>query len=336
MNAIGGGKVGTKFWTPEMHEWAKEEIVRFNDTVGDVLLYDKTAKTRIFVNPDELSNYPAELYSPLGVLVIPASYDVYGTGQCGVMSLKYMRYDTPDVGGSYQSMYWGQYGTGISSLTNFNTVVQTGTMAEPTVEASGTNNITYLPSDKFTGTTCPTDSITKYYYATGTTQAAPSPYLEDGSRNPVYYQTSSPSSANNALSDFNGKSNTQILCDLATAQVDWQTASAITNNSAAGYSPAACCCWRYCPEGTEQGEWHLPACGELGYIIPRWNVIKSSLNKINSEYGSGSAVVLDESGNHWSSSEYSSHSARSVSTGNGSVHYDLKNNSYFARAFLQI
>ena len=62
------------------------------------------------------------------------------------------------------------------------------------------------------------------------TYAAPSPYLTNGSRNPAYYQTISPSSTANRLADFNGKQNTQVICNLATAQPDWKTANTIENN----------------------------------------------------------------------------------------------------------
>lgn len=48
-------------------------------------------------------------YEPIGVVVIPASHDVYGTGECCVMSLNEMSCDTPDTGsiGNTDSMCFG-------------------------------------------------------------------------------------------------------------------------------------------------------------------------------------------------------------------------------------
>lgn len=126
------------------------------------------------------------------------------------------------------------------------------------------------------------------------TNFIPSPYLEDGSRYKGYYIIRY--SESNCLSDFDGFGNTKVLCDLATAQSDWKTASTITNDYAGGYSPAACCCWRYHTTGTNQGDWYLPAIGELGYLIVRLKTINTSISNIG-------GVTVDTSLNVWSSSE---------------------------------
>lgn len=72
---------------------------------GDVLLWDKINQKKLFTSSDNLSNYPADSYTPIGVVVIPASHNVYGDGSCGVMSLKEMNRESPDSGStSYQSI----------------------------------------------------------------------------------------------------------------------------------------------------------------------------------------------------------------------------------------
>jgi hypothetical protein len=67
--------------------------------------------------------------------------------------------------------------------------------------------------------------------------------------------------------DFNGKYNTSVLINLATRQTNWKDAPIIENWGNEGYYPAACCCWLYRTEGTTQGDWYLPACGELGHVM---------------------------------------------------------------------
>jgi len=65
-----------------------------------------------------------------------------------------------------------------------------------------------------------------------------------------------------AITDMNGKANTEIVLQYATAQTDWRTASAITANNAAGYYPVFECAWRYHTSGTVQGDWYIPATGQ--------------------------------------------------------------------------
>lgn len=96
----------------------------------------------------------------------------------------------------------------------------------------------------------------------------------DKSRNLNYYTDLI---LNNCLSDFNGKQNTLNMCLKATSQQDWKT-SVILNSFEKGYYPAACSCWRYHTVGTDQGEWYLPAAGEMGYLQVNikkiWDTIK--------------------------------------------------------------
>ena len=265
------------------------------------------------------------------MVVVPGSHNVYGDGSCGVMSLKEMNYKSPDSGGtSYQPIYWGGSGDDIS-LPILNRL-PTGNTSNgiPT----GQTSTAYLPSDKFSGTQCAHDTDVSYYNTSVT--PIPSPYLTDESRNPGYYQTTSPSSSNNALADFDGIGNSQVLWGLATSQSDWKTASSITNNSSSGYYPAACCCWRYHTEGTQQGDWYLPACGELGYIMPPFNKINEAIDKMRTAYGSSVGVELFTNVTYWSSTEYSSDYACYVTTNKGSVCGSIDYSNYHARAWLRV
>lgn len=74
------------------------------------------------------------------------------------------------------------------------------------------------------------------------------------------------SSSGTAITDMNGKANTEKVLNYATAQTDWRTASAITWTNAAGYYPLFECAWRYHTSGTVQGDWYVPTFGQLQYI----------------------------------------------------------------------
>ena len=309
--------------------WPKivTEIALADTKAGDVLLWDKINQKKLFTSSDNLSSYPAENYTPIGVVVIPASHDVYGDGSCGVMSLKPMSCDTPSTGGtSEQSMYWGEYGTDISALSNLNQV-PTGNTSNgiPT----GQTSYAYLPSDKFSGTQCAHDTDAFYY----SSSYIPSPYLTDGSRNPGYYQTSSPSSSSNALADFDGIGNTEkIINQRGTKDYNSWTPGRTTE---ADY-PAASCCDMFHTEGTSQGDWYLPACGELGYIMPPFNKINDAIGKMRTAYGSSVGVELSTTNRYWSSTEYSSNLARYVYTGDGIVDNYDKDNYNYVRAWLRV
>ena len=287
---------------------------------GDIIYL---SNNKLYVIKKEL--YSSSLGAAQAVVVVPSNHTPDGTIR--VMSLKGMRYDNPTSGGSDQGMYWGGYGVDLSGLTNYDLVPTTSNNGSTTVGASSWSR---LPSNStngyFTGNTCYTDPGTRYY---NTSEAmCPSPYLKDNLQNPAYIENSSGSVLNgrNACADFNGKLNTAIICSAATGQSDWMTASAITNESGATYYPAACCCARYGTDGITSGNWYLPACGELGYIMPRFMEIQNGLSKAG-------GVLLGTSNYYWSSSEYSSNHARYVSTANGNVNGNYKYGNSYVRAF---
>ena len=294
----------------------------------DLCFYDKIEDKVIIVNGEQWnsSTYPSSRYTPIGIVVVPGSHNVYNDGSCGVMSLKGMDYDNPSQGAaSNEYMYWGVYGTDISTLRNLDQV-PTGNQANglPT----GESGYAYLPSDNFSGTQCAHD--TDVYY--NSSPYIPSPYLTDGSRNPGYYQTTSPSSSNNALADFDGRGNTnKIITQRGNKDYSsWKP----TYDTQADY-PAASCCDMFYTEGTQQGDWYLPACGELGYIMPNLKKINEAITKMRNAYGSSVGVTLNTN-NYWSSSEYNSGSARHVYTGGSIVGNGNKNGYNHVRAWLRV
>lgn len=295
------------------------------------VFYDSATGGFVKMYPDEITE-AIPTYTPIGVEVVPAEHDVYGTGQAGVMSLAEMSYNTPDVGSSNgPNMYWGGNGTD-TSLPNYNQVNYIGdndNLNNGIVQ--GTVGHASLPSDRFTDATS-LDGVSKY----GNTmyKYAPSPYNADGSRNEAYYTTAY--STANALSDFDGVGNTSVLTELATAQSDWKTATTITNDSGAGYYPAACCCWRFYTAGTNQGQWYLPAVGEFGYVINRQSAINETINKILNVYTSVVGLPVPESQECHSSSEVYAGGARYLDTQNGEVSTIYKYYPNGVRAFLRL
>lgn len=237
--------------------------------VGDVALYDRENDCKVIVdinNPAQ--KFPLSQYVPISVIVIPSSHDVYGTGEAAGISLTYMETNGRGV------MCWGETNVNISTLNDYDKVATNGTCNNLTEEISSTRFDGYLPSDKFNKTQCLHDKNTFYDKDTDV-DACPSPYLTDGSRNPMYYQTTSPSSTYNALSDFNGKKNTNNIINYR-GKKDYS--SWIPDYKTGKDYPAASSCDMYVTEGTQQGEWYLPAAGEIGYVMARFNIINNSLN----------------------------------------------------------
>ena len=276
-----------------------------------------------------------EEFEPIGIVVIPAEHNVYGNGLPGIMSLKYARYDDPDNGGDYQGIYWGQYGKDISEFFNKNRTYHINKQTDWYLVKKDSTTWGYMPSDNFSTLYNPdkeSDQKSGYYYdETNAIVKLPSPYNYLGERNyEYYYQIDN----DNPLADFAGYDNTKILIKYATAQPNWKTAPIIEDDYRSGYSPAACCCWRYHTIGTKQGDWYLPACGELGYVCNRQIFINNIINKIN--LCKFDISIQLNSKHHWSSSYHSNNIARSILFYNGYIIWSNKNDSNYVRPFLNI
>ena len=219
---------------------------------GDIAYWDGSTVKTI-----PLSSWNSSLGTPVGVVMIGSGFAP--DGRARIISLTNMSYN----GDEY--IYWdseGGYDTD-SPAPNFKYV--------PT-----TDNAKYgfLPSDSdsFNGDVSYVDRKTKYYYDDNDSYI-PSPYLGDVP-NPAYYQAIE---GGNALSDFNGLSNTQLLV-----------------NAGSNYH-AAHACWNYKDAANSNLQWYLPAMGELGYLMPRFKQINESIQAVG-------GVPVEEY-TFWSSSE---------------------------------
>ena len=174
----------------------------------------------------------------------------------------------------------------------------------------------YMPSDSengnFTALKNPYDSVTMFAYD-DSDHHIPSPFMNNGAFNENYSTlfTTGGTAINNALSDFDGFRNTQILI---------KDADVVAAKHCAIFNP-----------GYREGEWYLPAVGELGFIIPRFKEINSKLLALGP-----SGVQLDGDYNYWSSTEYDEYYAWSVSIANGFVVYNGKDGNNYVRAFLAL
>ena len=298
---------------------------------GDICVYDTNKSSLAIIKEAEwsASAYPIATYVPVGIVVVPASHGHYANGKCAIMSLNHMRCDTPATGGAYQGMYWGVNGTDIDTLPNLEQVPYVGSNGSVSDTVIGVTGIASLPSDfsGFTKVANPYDEGTNYYH-NDNDKYIPSPYMNDGTFNPNYSLTDSPSSTANCLSDFDGYGNTKKIL---TVRGDKDYSSWTPGQYTKADYPAASCCDMYFTVGIPQGSWYLPSAGELGYLVPRRQALDNSLNKLIQGGVSSTNVLVSDY--YWSSSEGSDYNAMYVSLDFGYVADYNKIYIYYVRAF---
>ena len=256
---------------------------------GDIAYWDGSS-----VKTVSLSEWNTNLGTPVGVVVVPEGFAP--DGKVRIIGLKPVDANgNPSI--SNVTMRWGINGTD-TSLTNYTKVPTTDNSGST---STGSSSYGYLPSDKFTGSQSYVDTLAKY---NGSTPMIPSPYLGD-EPNPEYYKEIS--GYNNALSDFNGLSNTQTLVGLGSGYV------------------AANAAWKY-TDGSSNLQWYLPAMGELGYVMPRFNLINESIQAV------GGYIVTKFV--FWSSSENKSSYVYYLQTDEDKIDYSYsKEYTYYVRPF---
>ena len=327
--------------------------------IGDVVLYDKFLEEEMLVYYTEYNAtaYPLSTYTPTGIVVIPQWF--CGDDYARVTSLVNMSCTTPETGkasnnetswdgGSDIYLVWGGFEsenwiyTNISELTDYGTdgnryQIYVDGDNNPTGESS---NWGHMPSDSYhTGYKGSTESNSSdktvhWYNGMGADYRLPSAYTNRLERNPLYGRGAD-GNQSSFLSDYNGKQNTQYILNHETKQPNWQTDEQIDNSYRGdnlGHFPAALCCARYHTDGTEAGDWYLPAAGELGCIMPRFAIIQSALKAV-AAIAPNLAVPLSEGIIYWSSSEYSEYDAYYLGTNGGNMYGNGKNGDGYVRAF---
>ena len=244
---------------------------------------------------------PSLGYTPIGLCI--ASTGFFGADEkARWMSLKYMNYTTPETGSlTAQGMYWGNYGTDLNMIPNIQTT------------HNGGANWGYLTAD----------------WITSTDNKIPSIFNENNEWNISVLGAVNQYST----TDIQGKEKTDLILASATSQSTWMIDTSITNESGAGYAPAACCCARYHTVGTETGDWYLGASGEMCMIIVQKTTINAKLAQIAAVYSTDSISSL-ANGNYWSSTEYDSGNAYGVYAYGGYIDLFNKNGNYYVVAML--
>ncbi len=327
----------------EMEQVFMQQLGKRIPNVGDVVLYDKANDSKVYVYHTGYNaiDYPLDKYTPIGVVVIPQDF-LAEESEARMMSLVEMSPKTPETGStSYEYMSWGGFANNGSNYT-YRDVEGLENLGSKYQQIIGTNGelsggqsyYGCLPSDKFTNYPAPSDKLAGYYYDDGSNYI-PSPYDNSWDRSILYGKGTS---GDSFLADINGKANTDVLIAAETLQSTWQTDDAIisTTNGERDYTnhfPPALCCARFHTKGTLAGDWYCPAIGELGYLMPRCNVIKAALAQVRAVAGLPFAALLFEGNGYWSSSEGSHGSAYYLYAHNGRVNDFSKSDDYCVRAF---
>ena len=285
-----------------------EDIAEINDFLfpknelnkAGTLIYTKNDGKYYAVAADEWID---DLGTQVGVIVIPQG--ILPDGKARIMGIKGVD-SAGTLSDTEVGMPWGDYGIDVEGLTNYNEVP----VVDPeTNEITGKTSYSHLPSDKFSARPNPLDIGTTWYGPSY--PRAPSPY-KDGALNPAYCATEyTGGTIANCLSDFSGLENTRLLCQ------------------SAGTYVAANAAHLYKAFSGDTLEWYLPAMGELGFIMPRFNAINEALASVG-------GVALASSYKFWSSSEQSSGSARSLDAGDGTVSTNFKDSSFRVRPFARL
>lgn len=304
--------------------------------VCDVVFANKNTNKVIIIKKDrwDTTLLPPNVWVPIAVVVIPGPQGAIKDGtntrkQCGAMSLKIMSATTPEEGTTaWEALYFGMGSmevknkydglgrydsyTGNGGLIGFKHVATTTDNTLNDVNGYSESWESYIPrQDAING-----DALRKF------APYAPSPYkgagFNTGDFNPAYSLTSGVISIpdNNALSDFRGIINTYILTEISSTLTDWKTSTSIVNNAVSCYI-AACATARFHTPGTKafkdcskeelkkgSGFWYFPACGEFGYLPPRFYDINDTLRKLIAAYGSNVGRILSETSSYWTSTSY--------------------------------
>lgn len=288
-------KEAPDYITPNVSFIIDSETVMYNEYIPQISLCDIAYWDGSSVQTTSLNKWSDSLGTPIGVVVIPEGF--LPDGKARMIGLKPVD-DSGNASSSHFRMDWGLSNTD-TLLTNFAMVPTSDNSGSTT---TGSNGYGYLPSDAFTGTQSFVDVQAKYSQSSN---LIPSPYLNDTTMNPAYSEAIS--DYNNALSDFNGLSNTQTLVGLGSDYI------------------AANAAWNY-TDGVSSTQWYLPAMGELGFLMPRFNAINAAITAMG-------GVAVDGNEAFWSSSEYNSFKARSLTPYTGYVGTQIKTIVSFVRPF---
>ena len=196
---------------------------------------------------------------PVGVLVIPASHTEDGTYRfMGLDLMGSSVYDTADENRLYP---------GLGSGYIF-----------PRIDENGDLNVWSGDSGAYASKGKPEEdqgytydfyaSNWYHHYDSDPKPYAPAPFLEDGSKNPLYFEPIAPNGKPNILADMKGYEYTQILYDYDKEHL-----------------PVIKWVKEYAP-GFHDGDWYLPTVGECGFHwFNRYNGLHNQFRRALSAAG---------------------------------------------------
>ena len=250
-------------------------------------------------------SYTSEIL-PISEGKTPIALCIAGTNFFGVneparwMSLKYMNCDTPENGSlTKTNIGWGNQGIDIETIDNITTTyINGGTSGYLTASWIHKNNIPSLFNENNEWNISILGAVNQY-----------------------------------GVTDIDGKNKTMKIATTATSQSNWQTDNVIQNQGN-GYTPIVCCCLRYHTQGTNAGDWYLPAGGELSMIIIMRDEINAKLSLISEIYSTDCINSLG-SDDYWTSTECNADTVYCIGTYDGGMGQVNKYADHPSMALLQ-
>lgn len=238
--------------------------------IPDFLLYDAESQKKQILKGSlyNKTDYPEDRYTVIGMVVMTPKET--GDNTYRAISIPIMDPARPEIGVVSDSLNIPFGVENTPNLESFNSVPNisngqeiggtivsmkpSGKLASDSLISNGNNSIYSL------------DGLRQYYPRDFNNSIIPSQYNADGSMNPLFTQTTDASKFKNALSDRDGKKNTEETLKQAMVQTTWKTDEIIKIRYMKGYYPACCCAWRYHTPGTNQGDWYIPSAYEASFI----------------------------------------------------------------------
>lgn len=300
----------------------------------DIAIYDNVNEEILMIRGWDYNGeaYPLDRYTPIGVEVIPRNH--MEDGKSRILALKWMNHDTPKIGSlTKQFIAWGMYNYQIENFRYASVL--------PCINDEGSdnfgeiqeikrwidtfpNNIIYFSSDSYANKANLANPFTNgEYYSHPHDESyvyLPSPYIQNMTKNPIFYTEYYEESNSSILLNMDGKGETEKILNQIekNGNTEWKTSESIENEGRSNIlAPAAQCCWMYSTVGTNQGDWYLPTFGELVYTISRRGAINNSLAQINRVQNS-LAINLDY-GDLYCSSLYNMSNAYIIDLLSGNV-----------------
>lgn len=289
-----------------------ESYPESNDySIGSVVFYSSDSENAGFysVSADDYTSIYAEYtgLTAIGVVAVPST--ITGDNTVRIVALKYGSYSNPDEGSTTaEAMRWGYYRNqsntdgadctyyytsfveGKTNDENLELVTNNRTIGTSSSSSVSSNNRCYLPRYEYSSWTNSSTSSTYWYYENdGSTYAwAPDPTS-------TYFSESGYASA-----DYEGRARVKMVLDFLdgyepasgyTFTENYKTAETLNNSRGEGYYPGVTCCWRYSTTGTNQGDWYLPASGELAFLTLYFTQINDGITAAIGEDTDAGAVM---------------------------------------------